>query len=90
MEIDEGDYKITLKLGLGEEVTLKQLGYEYENFLKNLYRLRGELLLRYMLMDEGCIATNIEANYQYIDSNSHRQEGVCEARVYESAVVVLP
>jgi len=90
MEIIEGDYKITLKLGLGEEVVMKQLGYEYENFLNNLYRLRGELLLRYMLMDEGCIATNIEANYQYVDPNGRRQEGACEVRVYESAVVVLP
>jgi hypothetical protein len=90
MEINEGDYKITLKLGISEEVTMTQLGYEYENFLKNLYRLRGELLLRYMLMDEGCIATDIEANYQYVDPNARRQEGACEARVYESAVVVLP
>lgn len=90
MEIIEGDYKITLKLGLGEEVVMTQLGYEYENFLNNLYRLRGELLLRYMLMDEGCIATNIEANYQYVESNGCRQEGACEVRVYESAVVVLP
>lgn len=90
MEIIEGDYKITLKLGLGEEVVMTQLGYEYENFLNNLYRLRGELLLRYMLMDEGCIATNIEANYQYVDPNGRRQEGACEVRVYESAVVVLP
>jgi hypothetical protein len=90
MEINEGDYKITLKLGLGEEVTMTQLGYEYENFLRNLYRLRGELLLRYMLMDESCIATNIGANYIYVDPNGRRQEGACETRMYESAVVVLP
>jgi len=90
MEIKDEDYKITLKLGLGEEVTMTQLGYEYENFLKNLYRLRGELLLRYMLMNEGCIATNIDANYQYVDPSGRRQKGACEARVYESAVVVLP
>jgi hypothetical protein len=90
LEINEGDYRVALNLGSGEEVTIAQLGYEYENFLKNLYRLRGELLLHYMLMDEGCIAADIEANYRYIDPNSRRQEGLCEARVYESAVVVLP
>jgi hypothetical protein len=87
--IDERDYKVNLDLGF-EMITLSELGYDYENFLRNLYKLRGELLLRYMLMNEGCVAKGIDAHFVYIDTRNLSQEGECEVRIYESAVVALP
>ena len=87
--IDDADYRVNLDLGF-ELITLSQLGYDYENFLKNLYKLRGELLLRYLLMNEGCVAKGVDAHFMYIDPGGSSQEGECEVRVYESAVVALP
>lgn len=88
--IQDEDYVVDLQCSSGESVRLTQLGYEYENFLLNLFKRRGELLLRYMLMDEKKIAYNIDAHFIYINEDGERQEGDCEFRVYESAIIILP
>jgi hypothetical protein len=87
--IKEGDYKVGLELD-NNTLNISQLGYDYENFLKNLYRLRGELLLRYTLMNEAYLGKGIEAHYTYRNAYGATTEGECEARVYESAAVALP
>jgi len=89
LRINDVDYKVNLELD-SYKVNISQLGYEYENFLKNLYRLRGELLLNYMLMNEAFIGKGIEAHFLYTDPSGITQEGECEARIYESAVIALP
>jgi len=90
LKIFIGDYSVTLNLKMDEKLVLTRLGYEYENFLTNLYRLRNELLLKYMLMEEKNLAAGIEAYYRYDGEESRKEEGPCEARVYESALVTLP
>jgi hypothetical protein len=90
LDINDEDYSITLYLYSGEKLVLNQIGYEYENFLRKLYKLRNELLLKYMLMEEQNIAYAIEANYKYFDEDGDERKGPCEARVYESALVILP
>ena len=87
--VDE-NYSVALFLSSGEKITLNQIGYEYENFLSNLYKNRNELLLKYMLMEEANLAAGIESNYQYSDEYGDERQGICEARIYESAVVILP
>jgi hypothetical protein len=87
--VDE-DYSVSIFLFSGERITLNQIGYEYENFLSNLYKNRNELLLKYMLMEEANLAAGIESNYKYNDEYGDEREGICEARIYESAVVILP
>ena len=87
--VDE-NYSVALFLSSGERITLTQIGYEYENFLNNLYKNRNALLLKYMLMEEANLAAGIESNYKYSDEYGDEREGICEARIYESAVVILP
>ncbi len=87
--VDE-DYSVVLFLSSGERITLTHIGYDYENFLSNLYKNRNALLLKYMLMEEANLAAGIEANYKFKDEYGDEREGICEARVYESAVVILP
>ena len=81
---------VNLFLGLNKKLRLSQLGYEYENFLLNLYKKRNELLLEYLLMEEKRLASQITADYRYIDEEKDERQGNCEVRVYESALVVLP
>jgi hypothetical protein len=88
--IHDEDYIVNLYLENGEKIKLSQLGYEYENLLLNLYKLRAELLLHYMLMNEEKIAHSINAKYVYTGEDSIRSTGECEIRIYKSSLVVLP
>jgi hypothetical protein len=87
--IKDVDYKIDLTLVDGESIRLTRLGYDYETFLLNLYKKRGEQLLRYMLMNENNLAQGISAHFVYVGDDC-RVEGQGEARIYESAVIIVP
>lgn len=89
--ISEEDYKIDVFLTSKMKLALSELGFRYEDFLTNLYRLRNELLLRYMLMDEKLRERGVEASFvQYDDAGEEEFGGTCELRLYETALLVLP
>lgn len=91
LEISRGDYRIHLQLTSGETLTLFKFGYKYEDFLRNLTRLRNELLLRDMLMHETLRKSGVEAEYCYFSGNAGEGErGTCEVRLYETGMVLLP
>ena len=50
--ISQGDYKIIVTLSSNEKLMLSNLGYKYEDFSRTMYRLRNEILLKDMLMNE--------------------------------------
>jgi len=89
--ITEGDYKIDLFLTSKEKLNLSGLGYQYEDFLFQLFKLRNELLLKYLLMEEALLEAGFEAYFTWLDSNANiNQTENCEIRLYETALVVLP
>lgn len=89
--ISDQDYKIDLFLTSKERLNLWGLGYQYEDFLFQLYKLRNELMLKYLLMEEAPIQAGFEAQYTKLDSSGQiTQTGNCEIRFYESALLVLP
>lgn len=89
--ISEGDYNIDLYLSSKEKLTLFDLGYSYEDFLKTFFKLRNELMLKYMLMDEKLRRSGIETEFIYYDDNKRiLQRGIGEIRIYETAIVILP
>lgn len=91
LEIFEGDYKIHLTLTSKENLTIFNLGYKYEDFLRVLSRLRNEILLKDMLMHETLRKSGVEAEFVYFDDGGNeKQKGKCEPRLYETAVVVIP
>jgi len=91
LEIFEGDYKIHLILTSKEKLTIFNLGYKYEDFLRVLSRLRNEILLKDMLMHETLRKSGVEAEFVYFDDGGNeKQRGKCEPRLYETAVVVIP
>jgi len=89
--ISDYDYKVDLFLISKEKLNLWGLGYKYEDFLFQLYKLQNELMLKYMLMEESLIQAGFEAQYTQLDSSGQiNQSGNCEIRLYDTSLVVLP
>ncbi|MGA2682555.1 MAG: hypothetical protein ABSF44_12235 [Candidatus Bathyarchaeia archaeon] len=89
--ISDYDYKIDLFLTSKEKLNLWGLGYQYEDFLFQLYKLRNELMLKYLLMEESLLQAGFEAKYAQLDPNEQiAQSGNCEIRLYDTAIVILP
>lgn len=91
LEIIEDDYKIHLILTSKEKLTIFNLGYKYEDFLRVLSRLRNEILLKDMLMHETLRKSGVEAEFIHYDENGNeKKRGKCEPRLYETGIVVIP
>jgi len=89
--ISDQEYQVDLFLTSREKLNLSSLGYQYEDFLTELYRLRNELLLKYLLMEESLLKGGFEAQFKSLDPQEQlNQSGRCEVRLYETALVVLP
>jgi hypothetical protein len=89
--ISEGDYKVDLFLTSKEMLSIWGLGYQYEDFLFQLFRFRSELLLKHLLMEEALLNSGTEAHFNWINSAGDIvQIGDCELRLYDNAFVVLP
>ena len=89
--ISDQDYKVDLFLTSKEKLNLWGLGYQYEDFLFQLYKFRNELMLKYLLMQEALIQAGFEAQYTMLDSTGQiTRVGNCEIRFYETALILLP
>lgn len=84
------DYRIVLALDSGETLILNQIGYYYEDFRRVLIRMRNETLLSDLLMNEPLCFSCPEAEYRYLDETGTHHGGRCEARVYQTGIVILP
>ncbi|MBS1263996.1 MAG: hypothetical protein MAG715_01191 [Methanonatronarchaeales archaeon] len=90
-EIGEEEYEIHLALNSGEELVLSRLGYRYEDFLRVLSKLRNEVLLEDLLMDETLRKSDVEADFRYSEAEGGKEgEGRCHVRLYETALVLMP
>jgi hypothetical protein len=88
--IAEDDYRINLFLSSGFKITLSQLGYNYENFLLILIKMWNELLMKYLLMNEGLRASQIDSSFIYYTQDEEVLRGLSELRLYDSALIILP
>jgi hypothetical protein len=90
-DLSENDYKVRLVLTSNENLTLSNLGYQYEDFLRVFAGLRNEILLKDMLMQEGLRKSNIAAEVVYLDEEGgEKLKGKCSLRLYDTAIVVIP
>ncbi|MGB9693591.1 MAG: hypothetical protein ACPLYF_01970 [Fervidobacterium sp.] len=91
LEIFEDDYKIHLTLTSKEKLTIFNVGYKYEDFLRVLSRLLNEIILKDMLMHETLKKSGVEAELIYFDENGKELlRGKCEPRLYETGLVMIP
>jgi len=91
LEISEADYKIHLPLSSREGLTLFNVGYQYQDLLRNISQLRNEMLLKDMLMNEKLRKSGMQAEFVYLDEKGkEKQRGKCEPRLYETGIVLMP
>lgn len=90
INIQDQDYKIEIEFTSKEKITLTHMGYQYEDFLFQLFKLRNQQLLKYLLMQESLLQDGFEAQYASTSPNQPTQNGKCEIRLYETALLVLP
>ena len=85
------DYRIRLELSSKEILTLCELGYRYEDFLRILSKLSNELTLKDLLMNESLKKTGVEMEYEHTGlQNEATGGGSGELRLYETGLVVIP
>lgn len=88
--ITQPGYTIELALTSKEKLTLSKLGRGLEDLFRGASRLRLEMLLQDMLMNEAVVKAGAEAEYVYRDSaGQEKEKGTCEPRLYETALVVI-
>jgi hypothetical protein len=91
LDISEADYRIHLPLSSKEELTLFNVGYQYQDLLRNISQLRNEMLLKDMLMNEKLRKSGVQAEFVYLDeAGKEKQKGKCEPRLYETGIVLMP
>lgn len=91
LDISEGDYKIHLTLTSKEKLTIFDLGYKYEDFLRIFLRLRNEIILEDMLIKENLRKSGVKGKFIHFDEDGEELEkGKCELRLYDTAIVVIP
>ena len=91
IDISEHDYQIDILTASKEQLTLGRLGYQYEDFLFQLFKLRNELLLKYLLMQESLLQDQFYGQYTRTYPPEQLNQGAaCEIRLYDNALVVLP
>jgi len=89
--IEEADYRLNLFLTSNEQLALFDLGRCYEDFYRALCKLRNEIIMKDMLMNETLKKPVAEAEFTYSDEDGNKEsEGNCEARLYETGLVIMP
>lgn len=90
-DVIPGQYTLELPLLSGETLKLSHLGYHFEDFTRQLCRLRNELLLTDMLMHESLRRSGVGAEFVLGDAEGREaQRGRCEVRLYDTALILLP
>jgi hypothetical protein len=88
--ITQPGYTIELALTSKEKLTLSKLGRGLEDLFRGTSKLRNEMLLADMLMNETVVKSAVQADFIHRDSAGREKEkGTCEPRLYETALVVI-
>jgi len=84
--IEASNFRATLTTSSGQTITISQLGAKFDNFAQRLTEGWGNALARALLMDEPRLVYEAPCYY----SESQETPVPCRARIYETAMVVMP
>ena len=91
VETNAADYIFTLGLSTSEKLVLSQLGHDYENFQRELVKRCRSLILSDLLMEEPLRMGGLHAAYRWLAaSGTEKQNGSCELRLYQTAMIIIP
>lgn len=88
--IEEGDYRIVMRLRSRDTLMLFNLGFKHEDLARTLFRNVNELELKDLLMDERLVKQGVPADAVHSSMSGAKQLGRCEVRLYETAIMVMP
>ncbi|MFZ3054545.1 MAG: hypothetical protein WA091_00985 [Minisyncoccales bacterium] len=83
------DFKINLFLIGGGKAVLSELGYQYEDFVRVLNKLRHEISQKELLMKEGGIKGSYKGSYSY-RKGGEEESGEAEVEVSDTGLVIKP
>jgi len=83
------DYKINLSLFGGGKAIISELGYQHEDFVKALTKLRHEIIQKNLLMQEGGKKAGFRGNYDY-QKDGEKRNGGAEIEIYDTGLVIKP
>jgi hypothetical protein len=83
------NYRLVLTLKQGSLLTLRDIGYRFDDFSKAVVGRRNETLLVDLLMEEKCLKEGSRGHFLWHHADA-KLEGEGELRLYETALVILP
>lgn len=90
-EIMPRDYSLEMILSSREILSVFDLGYKYGDFVLNLFHLRNEIILKYLLMNESVKRSGIWGELTLVDASGKvKQFERCEIRLCETSMVLMP
>ena len=89
-QITGADYKVEASFTSREKLTISNLGYKYEDFLRTYTGLYNEVIIKELLMNETQAKDGVAADYIFLDENKvQKKQGQCELRLFETALVII-
>jgi hypothetical protein len=90
-EILTAEYRINLVISSHEHLSIFDLGYKFGDFISNLFHMRNEMILKYLLMNESVKLSGVWGDLSVIDlSGAEYQFEKSEVRLYETSIVLIP
>jgi hypothetical protein len=91
IDVVSSDYRVSLDLSSGEKLSIYDLGYKYEDFVRTLFALRNEMILKHLLMNETVKKSGVQAQVAYVSSQGEQKLFEhCEPRLYETSLILIP
>ncbi len=89
--VEASNYRVSITASNGQNIALSQFGNKYDNFAKKLSESWGNALAKALLMEEANVLYEAPCFYAIQDPHAPGQTPApCRARIYETALVILP
>ncbi|MDD5032487.1 MAG: hypothetical protein PHR36_05645 [Patescibacteria group bacterium] len=83
------EYKISLSFWGGGKVLVSEMGYQYDDFVKALTKLRHEIIQKELLMKESGKKAGFRGDYDY-QKDGEKRSGEAEVEIYDTGLVIKP
>lgn len=91
INVVSADYRVSLDLSSGEKLSIFDLGYKFEDFVRTLFSQRNEMVLKHLLMNEAVKKVGVQAEVAYVNALGEQKHFEhCEPRLYETSLILIP
>lgn len=91
IDVSEHDFRLHLNLVSREALLIFDIGPRYDDLRRTLSRLHNETMIECLLKSETLRKAGVPAEFNITDeAGGPGPEGRCEARLYETSLVIMP